>query len=45
MTIIQEANIQSKVIFSKDKRYRYLLERVWNGEKKKATVIMINPSF
>ncbi|MDN8592776.1 DUF1643 domain-containing protein [Paenibacillus sp. 11B] len=45
MTIIQEASIQSKVIFSKDKRHRYLLERVWNSEKKKATVIMINPSF
>lgn len=36
MTIIQEAKIQSKVIFSKDKRYRYLLERVWDNEKKKS---------
>jgi hypothetical protein len=45
MIIIQEANIKSKVILSKDKRYRYLLERVWNSGKKKATVIMINPIF
>jgi hypothetical protein len=39
------ASIQTRVVFSKDKKYRYLLERVWNDKKEKATVIMINPNF
>ena len=39
------ASIQSRVIFSKDKKYRYILERMWNTKKPKAAIIMINPSF
>lgn len=45
MIVNKEATVKSKVIFSADNRHRYLLERVWDDEKKKATVIMINPSF
>jgi len=45
MIVIKEATVQSKVIFSEDRRHRYLLERVWDSNKKVATVIMINPSF
>jgi hypothetical protein len=43
--ILKEATIQSKAVFSKDGKHRYLLERVWNEQKKKATIIMINPSI
>lgn len=41
----ETATIQSKAIFSIDRKHRYLLERCWDDRKKKATVIMINPSF
>ncbi|MFL0557359.1 MULTISPECIES: DUF1643 domain-containing protein [Paenibacillus] len=45
MIEIRTATIQSKVIFSNTRKHRYLLERVWDDKKKKATIIMINPSF
>lgn len=39
-------DIKSKAIFSNDKmnEYRYLLTRDWDNSKKRATVIMLNPS-
>ena len=45
MTETKTSTIQSKVIFSMDGKYRYYLEKVWDIEKKIATVIMINPSI
>ncbi|MDR0442480.1 MAG: DUF1643 domain-containing protein [Treponema sp.] len=41
----KSATIKSRAVFSKDEKHRYLLERIWNDKKKKATVIMLNPSF
>lgn len=39
-------NIKSTAVFSEDQNneYRYLLTREWDSNKKKATVIMLNPS-
>jgi hypothetical protein len=36
--------LKSKVLFSDDKKHRFLLRREWNEEKKSAMVIMINPN-
>ena len=36
--------MKKKAIFSKDQKYRYLLERTWNNSKKKLLFIMLNPS-
>lgn len=41
---IQKSVIKTEVIFSEDKKHRYLLRKEWNKTKKKAMVIMINPS-
>ncbi|GGL60328.1 DUF1643 domain-containing protein [Sporolactobacillus putidus] len=45
MKIVSE-NIKSTAVFSEDQNheYRYLLTREWDSNKKKATVIMLNPS-
>ncbi|UZQ49303.1 DUF1643 domain-containing protein [Clostridium kluyveri] len=37
--------VKSRVIVSDDNKHRYLLERIWNDDKPKATVIMLNPSY
>ena len=36
--------MKKKAIFSKDQKYRYLLERTWNNSKKKLLFIRLNPS-
>lgn len=36
--------LKSKVLFSDDKKHRFLLRREWNEEKKSAMIIMINPN-
>ncbi|MAM05239.1 MAG: hypothetical protein CMD06_04690 [Flavobacteriales bacterium] len=36
--------MKKKALFSKDQKYRYLLERTWNNSKKKLLFIMLNPS-
>lgn len=38
------ANIESTAVLSDDGLYRYQLTRTWDRNKKKATVIMLNPS-
>lgn len=45
MKVVSE-DIKSTAVFSDDKNneYRYLLTREWDSNKKKATVIMLNPS-
>lgn len=45
MTKTRISNIYSKAIFSEDETHRYILERIWDENKSKATVIMINPSY
>ena len=39
------AIIQSRAVFSKDGKYRYLLEKKWDDKKRNITIIMINPSY
>lgn len=39
-----ESTIYNKAIFSQDKKYRYKLTTTWDENKKKATIIMLNPS-
>lgn len=43
--VTYEGTIKSTVILSDNKRYRYRLTRAWDPTKKKATVIMLNPSI
>lgn len=48
MTISQYHNAgddhKSFALFSNDEKYRYILERVWNGAEKRILFIMLNPS-
>lgn len=44
MFIIEKSTRKTEVIFSEDKQHRYLLKKEWDKNKKKAVVIMINPS-
>lgn len=39
-----KSTIESRVLLSDDEKYRYLLTRVWDKNKRKATVVMLNPS-
>jgi hypothetical protein len=40
----QKSTIKTEAYFSEDEKHRYLLRKEWNKTKKKAMVIMINPS-
>lgn len=42
--ISEKSVLKTEVKFSEDKEYRYLLSKEWNNKKKKAMVIMVNPS-
>lgn len=44
MPITQKTTIKTEAHFSEDGKHRYLLKKEWNKAKKKAMVIMINPS-
>ncbi|SHH84017.1 hypothetical protein SAMN02745135_02356 [Caloranaerobacter azorensis DSM 13643] len=44
MPITQKTTIKTEAYFSKDGKHRYLLKKEWDKRKKKAMVIMINPS-
>ncbi|WIF94454.1 DUF1643 domain-containing protein [Caminicella sporogenes] len=44
MSVTQKSTIKTEAHFSKDGKHRYLLKKEWNKNKKKAMVIMINPS-
>lgn len=37
--------ITCEVVFSKDKKHRYLLKKPWNESKTYACVIILNPHF
>lgn len=39
-----KSTIESKVLLSDDEKYRYLLTKEWDKNKRKATVVMLNPS-
>jgi len=45
--MVKEINtvIKNKAIYSDDSRYRYFLSRTWDEDKKKATALMLNPSY
>lgn len=45
MILVKEAHVLSTVIFSEDHKHRFLLNKIWDSEKKSAAIIMINPSF
>lgn len=42
--MITETTIQCQAVFSEDRKHRFLLQKIWNTEKPKATIIMINPN-
>lgn len=42
--IIEKSTLKTEVKFSEDKEYRYLLSKEWNNKKKRALLIMTNPS-
>ncbi|MCG8542106.1 MAG: DUF1643 domain-containing protein [Clostridia bacterium] len=44
MSTTQKSTIKTEAYFSEDGKHRYLLKREWNKTKKKAMVIMKNPS-
>ncbi len=37
--------VKTEVVFSDDRRHRYLLKKEWDKSKKKAMVLMVNPSY
>jgi len=41
---VQRSTIKTEVHFSEDGEHRYLLKKEWDKKKKKAMVVMINPS-
>lgn len=41
----KKATVETTVIFSDDQLHRFLLQRNWNENRRKATIIMLNPSF
>ncbi|MDB3085463.1 hypothetical protein C4097_13100 [Clostridioides difficile] len=41
---IRESIIKSEVVFSKDKKHRYLIKCIWDEDKPKASIILLNPS-
>ena len=43
--VTYEKTIKSTVILSDNKKYRYRLIRTWDPTKKRAAVIMLNPSI
>lgn len=42
--ITEKSILKTEVRFSENKEYRYLLRKEWDSKKKKAMVVMINPS-
>lgn len=42
--IIEKSILKTEVRFNENKEYRYLLRKEWDSKKKKAMVIMVNPS-
>ena len=42
--ITETTTIQCQAVFSEDRKHRFLLQKIWNTEKPKATIIMINPN-
>lgn len=45
MVIEKQSTVETTVIFSDDQFHRFLLQRKWDENKRKATIIMLNPSF
>lgn len=45
MAITEKSTIKTEVVFSDDRKHRFLLRKEWDRSKKKATVIMVNPSY
>ncbi|MCT4508240.1 MAG: DUF1643 domain-containing protein [Tepidibacter sp.] len=45
MPTIQKSIIKTEACFSKDRLHRYILRKEWDKNKKKAMIIMINPSY
>ena len=44
-SVIEKSVIKTEAIFKSDKQHRYVLKKEWDKSKKKAMVIMINPSI
>ncbi|MCT4510003.1 MAG: DUF1643 domain-containing protein [Tepidibacter sp.] len=45
MTSIEKSTIRTEACFSKDRLHRYILRKEWDKNKKKAMIVMINPSY
>lgn len=42
--LVEKTTLKTEVMFSEDKKHRYILRKEWSKEKPRACVIMINPS-
>ncbi|MCE5286074.1 MAG: DUF1643 domain-containing protein [Pelosinus sp.] len=45
MAAIEKNAIKTEAVFSDDKKNRYVLKKEWDKNKKKAMVLMVNPSY
>lgn len=45
MAITEKSVIKTEVVFPDDRQHRFLLRKEWDKNKKKATVIMVSPSY
>lgn len=45
MSTTDKSMIKTEAIFSEDRKNRYLLRKEWDKNKKKAMVLMVNPSY
>lgn len=45
MSTTEKSMIKTEAIFSEDRKNRYLLRKEWDKNKKKAMVLMVNPSY
>jgi len=43
--ITDKSVIKTEAVFSDDRQHRYLLKKEWDKNKKKAMVLMVNPSY
>ena len=41
---IEKLTMKTETVFSDDRKHRYLLRKEWDGKKKRAVIIMTNPS-
>lgn len=43
--VTDKSVVKTEAVFSDDRKYRYLLRKEWDKNKKKAMVLMVSPSY